>query len=365
MKLLSILLSVAGVSSLFWVCPVGAEVQGSRGAEEVGTIRESLLRQGTAADLVAQGVTRVTGVQFNQTESGLELVLETVAGSERLVPLILPQGNDLVIDILDATLAFSITRGIEELDPAPGISRVTVNKGDDSSIRVTITGTNQTPSAEVVPGRDDLILSVTSQDTTAQEEPDEEIEVIATGEAENEDDYYVPNAGRTLRTDTPIRDTPSSVQVIPQQVIEDQGATSVREIVRNASGVNFAESTGNRTEQFIIRGFVAENGIFRNSFRDDFLTTRAIAELANIERVEVLKGPAAILFGRTDPAGIINYVTKKTLREPFYEIAFTAGSFDFYRPTLDFSEPLTENGNLAYRLNAAYENAGSFREHIV
>jgi iron complex outermembrane receptor protein len=130
------------------------------------------------------------------------------------------------------------------------------------------------------------------------------------------------------------------------------------------SGVNYAASSGNRSEQFVIRGFVAENGIFRNGFRDDFFSIRAVTELANIDRVEILKGPASILFGRSDPAGIINYVTKKPLRKPFYEVGFTAGSFDFYRPTLDFSGPLTENGNLAYRLNAAYENAGSFRDGV-
>ncbi|MEM8780969.1 MAG: TonB-dependent siderophore receptor, partial [Cyanobacteria bacterium P01_G01_bin.49] len=317
--------------------------------------------KGTAADLIAQGVTRVTGVEVIQTGEGLELILKTVAGSERLVPLILPQGNDLVIDILDATLAFSIRRGIEELNPAPGINRIAVNKVDDTSIRVTITGENQTPSAEVVPGRDDLVLSVTPEDTTV-EEPVEEIEVIATGQAEDEDAYYVPDARNTLKTNVDIRDTPSSVQVIPQQLIEDQGATNVRDIVRNAAAVNLSQDGSGRFERFTLRGFAAEQ--FRNGFRDNVRASLTEAELANIERVEVLKGPASVLFGQAEPSGIINFVTKKPLREPFYEVEFTAGSFDFYRPTLDFSGPLTENGNLAYRLNVAYENAGSFRDGV-
>ena len=95
MKLLSVLLSVASVSGIVWVCPVGAEgIVGAKG--------RSPSRQGKAADLVAQSnLTRVTRVEVVQTESGLELVLKTIAGSERLVPLILPEGNDLVIDILD------------------------------------------------------------------------------------------------------------------------------------------------------------------------------------------------------------------------------------------------------------------------
>ena len=445
--------------------PVLAEEQGglgdkgTRGQGAVGAIRQSPLQLGTAIDLMAQiDVTRVTGVEVIQTEAGLELVLETVAGSERLVPLILPEGNDLLIDILDATLAFSIRNGVTETNPAPGIDKITVNKVNDSSIRVTITGENQTPSAEVVPGRDNLVLSIAPEGATTEQEPDEvgargaasplgngrsPLQVIATGEAEDKDDYYIPNASSTLRTDTPIRDTPSSVQVIPQQVIEDQGATSITEIVRNASGVNFSDASGGRDEDFIIRGFEAvrfRNGFrddsassrtaielalrtdtpirdtpssvqvipqqviedqgatsiteivrnasgvnfsdasggrdedfiirgfeavrFRNGFRDDSASSRTAIELANIDRVEILKGPASILFGRAEPAGIVNLVTKQPLREPFYEIAFTAGSFDFYRPTLDFSAPLTENGNLAYRLNAAYENAGSFRDGV-
>ncbi len=80
-----------------------------------------------------QTLTRVTGVEVNQTESGLELILQTAAGNERLVPLILPEGNDLVIDILDATLAFSIRNGVEELNPTPGIRSVALTKVDDSS----------------------------------------------------------------------------------------------------------------------------------------------------------------------------------------------------------------------------------------
>ncbi|MGF1590353.1 MAG: AMIN domain-containing protein [Pleurocapsa sp.] len=71
-------------------------------------------------------MTRVTGVEVKQTPKGLELILKTAVGSERLVPLILPEGNDLVIDLLDATLAFSIRNGVEKLNPAEGITKVTV-----------------------------------------------------------------------------------------------------------------------------------------------------------------------------------------------------------------------------------------------
>ena len=317
----------------------------------------------SANDLLVQqnGITEVTGIQLNRTDAGLEIILETAAG-EQLVPLILPEGNNLAIDLLDATLALPTGNEFREINPTAGIAEVTLTQIDESSIRLTITGENQTPSAEVVPSQQNLVLSITPEGAITEQTPDESIEVIATSEAEDEDDYYIPEASTTLKTDTPLRDTPASVQVIPQQVIEDQGATNVREIIRNASGVNFSTASGGRGEQFIIRGFRAER--FRNGFREDFFSTRTETELANIDRVEILKGPASVLFGRAEPSGIINFVTKQPLREPFYEIAFTAGDFSFYRPSLDFSAPLTEDGSLSYRLNVAYENAGSFRDGV-
>ena len=117
----------------------------------------------------------------------------------------MPKGNDLVIDILDATLGFSIRDNVTELNPAPGIDKITVNKNNENSIRVRIAGVKQTPRAEVVTGRDDLVLSIDPEGITTERQADEEIEVIATGEGE-EDNYAVPNATTATRTDTPLKD---------------------------------------------------------------------------------------------------------------------------------------------------------------
>ena len=359
MKLLSILLSVAGVSGLIWVCPALGALKDTA-PHKTGRLA-SLSHSST--DLLAQGnVTRVTGIEVNQTESGLEVILETAAGSERLVPLILPKGNDLVIDILDATLAFSIRNGVTELDPASGIRRVTVNKGDENSIRVRITGENQTPSAEVVTGRDDLVLSITPESTTAEQVPDEEIEVIATGEAEEEDDYNVTDATAATKTDIAIQDTPGSIQVIPEQVIEDRRVVRFSELADNISGVTPQSGYGGLSSQgYYLRGFPLEFESFRNGFRDfGFISPR---DVANVERVEFLKGPASVLYGGGSGfSGLVNTVTKKPVTEPLYDLDFTIGNNDFYRPTLDFGGALTEDKSLAYRLNVAYENAGSFRD---
>ncbi|MGV2831526.1 TonB-dependent siderophore receptor [Myxosarcina sp. GI1(2024)] len=321
--------------------------------------------QSSSINLIAQGnVTRVTGVQINPTESGLKLVLETVAGSERLVPLIVPEGNDLVIDILDATLAFSIRRGIEELNPAPGISRITVNKVDDSSIRVTITGTNQTPSAEIVPGRDDLVLSVTPEDTTAEQEPDEEIEVIATGEAEDEDDYFEPDATTGTRLDIPRLETPASIGIITEELIEDKAARRAEDLTPFVSGVSPSdgEAQGGLTPQFTIRGFGVNRQVYINGLRDSqrFL----VRDLANIERIEILKGLSSLLYGTGTPGGVVNYITKKPESTPQYSASFQAGSFDFYRGEVDATGPITKDEKLLYRFVAAYQEANSFVDNV-
>ena len=319
--------------------------------------------QPSVVNLLAQSnLTRVTGVEVIETNEGLELILETVAVRERLVPLIIPEGNDIVIDLLDATLAFSIRNGITELNPAPGIKRIAVNKGDGNSIRVRIAGENQTPSAEVVTGRDDLVLSIAPESTTAEQEPDEEIEVIATGEAED-DDYYVPDSSTAIGTNTPIQNTPLSIEVVPQEVIEDRNIRELGDALETVPGVVETGGRGGSVfgPNFRIRGFDVSDGLFR-----DGIPTNTLAPLStnDLERVEVLKGPASILFGQGEPGGIINLVTKKPLDEPFYSASFSAGNFNTYEGAIDLSGPLNESKTVKYRLNISYENYESFRDFV-
>ncbi|MEH2381419.1 MAG: TonB-dependent siderophore receptor [Nostoc sp.] len=87
-------------------------------------------------------------------------------------------------------------------------------------------------------------------------------------------------------------------------------------------------------------------------------------DFANVERVEVLKGPASVLFGETEPGGIVNIVTKKPLSDPYYNVDLSVGSFSSYSSALDLSGPLNVDKTLLYRLNIAYDNAGSFRDFI-
>ncbi|WP_245562026.1 TonB-dependent siderophore receptor [Stanieria cyanosphaera] len=316
-----------------------------------------------------QGIARVTDVQINQTENGLELILETPS-RQQLVPLILPEGKDLVIDILDATLGFSLRNGFKQANPAPGISQITVTKVNETSIQVRITGTQQVPSAEVISNQDNLVLGVTPDGTTVQQTPDEamqrghggnlherlhqeEIEIIATGEVQEDDDYFVPDAGVT-RTDTPIIDTPGTIQVIPRQVIEDQRAIELRDALsRNAVGVVTNSAPSSNFNNVLIRGFNVSSNFLRNGIPESFFTLTPPRDLNNIERLEVLSGPASVIGGQISPGGIVNLATKQPLSSPFYELSASYGSFNSVEGAFDFSGPLNDSKTVAYRLNTS------------
>jgi len=320
----------------------------------------------------------VNGAQANPTENGVEIILQTTH-AEQLQIINRSAENNFIADIPNAQLllpsgdAFTFS----SQNPVEGITEILVINLDANTIRVTVTGETELPTVELFDSGEGLVLSFTSTATAMQppqqpeaETPpaesltqdDQSIELLVTGE---QDSYRVTEGSTATRTDTPLRDIPASIQVIPRQVIEDQRAIRLDEALRNVGSVTFSNSVGNRGQNFLVRGFSATQ--YRNGLREDAggggsFNTRTAQETADLERIEVLKGPASVLFGQGEPGGIINLVTKKPLSTPYYNIEFTAGSFDFYRPTLDFSGPLNEDGSLAYRLNIAYESAGSFRD---
>jgi iron complex outermembrane receptor protein len=308
-----------------------------------------------------QALVQVTGVRVEVTESSLQVVLE-VAEGELPNPTVRSVGNALIADFSGVTLALPNGNEFSQANPIEGLALVSVTSLPDNRVRVAITGVEAPPMAEVRGEGQEFVLSVVPG-TEAAGTGEDAIQVVVTGE---QDEGYNPSRATTAtRTDTPLRDIPASISVIPRQVIEDQGAVRLDEILRNASGVTFSSSLGNRGQDFRIRGFSATQ--FRNGLREDAggggsFVNRTVQETANIERVEVLRGPASVLFGQGEPGGVINLVSKRPLTVPYYDIDFTAGNFNFYRPTLDFSGPLTDDGALAYRLNLVYEDTDSFRD---
>jgi iron complex outermembrane receptor protein len=170
--------------------------------------------------------------------------------------------------------------------------------------------------------------------------------------------YAVPDVATATKTDTPVMETPVSVQAVPRAVMEDQQVVRVEDATKNISGVQKNFSFGNLRENFTIRGFTTETQVYRNGVR----LPRSTFETAHLQQVEVLKGPASVLYGRIQPGGLVNLVTKQPLDQPFYSLQQQFGSYDFYRTTVDATGPLTDD--LSYRVNLAYLNADSFRDFV-
>jgi iron complex outermembrane receptor protein len=175
--------------------------------------------------------------------------------------------------------------------------------------------------------------------------------------------YIVHNASSSTKTDTPLIQTPASVKVIPREVIEDRKVTNVREALESVSGVLTNQSVGSGTG-FLIRGFSDSRKTFRNGilatspsgFRTEF-------DAANVEQIEVLKGPAAMLYGRFEPGGLINIVTKRPLDvEARHMVEQRFGSFEHYRTLWDSTGRVFDDGSVLYRFSGGYENSGSFRD---
>jgi iron complex outermembrane receptor protein len=171
--------------------------------------------------------------------------------------------------------------------------------------------------------------------------------------------YSATNSSTAMKTDTPILKTPYSVQVVPQQVIVDQQATRVEDAVKNVSGVQLPWN-GGQYQDFVIRGFGTRNTRFRNGVR----IGPSNFDMANVDRIEVLKGPAAMLYGRTEPGGMINVVTRRPQATPSYHLQQQFGNYDYYRTTFGATGQLDEQGSLLYRFDGSYLNAGSFRDFI-
>ena len=171
-------------------------------------------------------------------------------------------------------------------------------------------------------------------------------------------DYAVTNATTATKTDTPLMETPMSVQVVPRAVMQDQQAVQLGDAVKNVSGVSQGYTFGGFAEEFMIRGF---NTNYAN-YLDGYRWPASRLTLANAERIEVVKGAAANLYGRIQPGGMINVVTKRPQATPYYALEQRFGSFDLYQTLGDATGAINKDGSLMYRLNFEYLDKKSFRD---
>ncbi len=170
--------------------------------------------------------------------------------------------------------------------------------------------------------------------------------------------YNASSSQTATKTDTALVNVPQSLSVLTQQQMQDQQMTSLGDVVRYVPGVGVHQGENNR-DQIIFRGNSSSADFFINGIRDDVQYYR---DVYNLDRIEILRGPNAMMFGRGGGGGIINRSTKEANFRTLRELSVVGGSFGQARATIDVNEPLSTRS--AVRLNALYEDAGSFRNHV-
>ena len=168
--------------------------------------------------------------------------------------------------------------------------------------------------------------------------------------------YRATRSSTFTKTDTPLKEVPASITVVPEQVMKDQAMQSMGDVFRYVPGVLMHQGEGNR-DQVVLRGNSTTADFFVDGIRDD---AQVFRDLYNLERVEVLKGPGGMVFGRGGAGGVVNRVTKRPVFGHVGEASVTLGSYNQLRGTVDIGNKLGDS--VAWRLNAMAESADSFRD---
>lgn len=204
--------------------------------------------------------------------------------------------------------------------------------------------------------------SPAADDAAAAAEGEPVKKVVVAGQRQN---YRSLSATRATKTDTPLQDLPQSVRVITGDLLKDVGVTDLAGALDLSSGISRASNFGGLWDSYAMRGFTGDPNFGSDYMVNGFSSSRGYNGLrdgVNTQSVEILKGPAAALYGRGEPGGTVNITTKKPRFQPEYTVEGTLSSFRTRRGAVDFTGPISET--LAYRLNAAWEKGDSFRDRL-
>jgi len=209
---------------------------------------------------------------------------------------------------------------------------------------------------------------VVAKNTTDPNEPQDEeedgkvkklqtVEIIGRARKDYNSDYSFSASKIALKN----MEVSQAITTVTKELIADKGVTRLGDVVKNVSGVNQTSFYNN----YAIRG-VTQQASYRESRLMNGMVTSHIffsqPMMMNVERVEVIKGPASMTFSSTDAGGSINIITKKPLKTNRKEVSLSVGSYQTVVGALDFTGPLNKSKTLLYRLNLGYENGKSFRD---
>jgi iron complex outermembrane recepter protein len=318
-------------------------------SESIPRLQELESTASTVAEWVAQSSIQITGIQLNPIGDGLEIVLETTGELSPVTTSIV--GNALIADIPNVVLSLPDGETFEAVNPAEAIALVTISPRGDG-VRVAITGTEAPPALDITTSPSAVALMVTPG-SIGSERGDDALQIVVTGDADDTG-YRVPSAGVT-RIESPLLDTPASVQVVPRQLFEDRAATDLADALRTAVGVNQFSSSRDNFNNVLVRGFDVSSLFLRNGIPETFFGLTPPRDLSNVERLELLSGPASIVAGQVSPGGTVNVVTRQPLPFPFYEFSASYGRFNKWEGRADLSGPLNSNNTVGYRLNGSYQ----------
>jgi len=233
---------------------------------------------------------------------------------------------------------------ISGLPPATYVLEVEINNFETTRQEVTV----------AAQGASEAILRITLRVATLQQS----VSVTASGT------YATPDSVGAVKIEMPIMETPISVVVVPKAVLADQQVVALDQAIQNVSGVIPNNDSYGTNDSFSIRGFDAQEMTYEDGLRlDQYSNAGFPIDMANVERVEVMKGPASVMYGQAEPGGAVNIVTNKPLDSPYYLLQQQFGSYGFYRTNLDATGPLLGK-HFSYRIPLNYENSGSFRDFV-
>ncbi|NVM79155.1 iron complex outermembrane receptor protein [Duganella sp. SG902] len=188
------------------------------------------------------------------------------------------------------------------------------------------------------------------------------VEQTATGHV---DGYVAKRSASATKTDTPLIETPQSVSVVTADQIEALGATSLREALGYTPGVGIQGNGYRDADNVVLRGFAVDNSsIRRDGLRSPSNTFTGAQEPFGLERVDVLRGAASLLYGAAEPGGIVNLVTKRPTTDSLHEVSVELGSYQRKQVTGDFGGALNDDGSLAYRFTVLKRDSDTFIDFV-
>jgi len=199
-----------------------------------------------------------------------------------------------------------------------------------------------------------LAATATATAATAADAGDQR-DIVVTG---TRSEYGVAKTSTATRTNTPIRNVPQAMSIVTAGQIDDQQLRSVTDLLNFVPGASYGSGEQNR-DTIVLRGNSSTADFFVDGLRDDVQYFR---DFYNVDRVEVLKGANAMIFGRGGGGGVLNRVLKRPSLNAYRQVSASGDGFGGFRLTGDLDQPLSAAAGV--RLNAMYEDGGSFRRHV-